>query len=166
MGALAPILQEYFTAYLMTQRAMSGATIRTYRDTWKLFLGFLSRTVHVPVHQLQTTDIDASRVLNFLEHLETGRGNTVATRNLRLAAIKSLMGFYATKASPEQLHIVAQRRRKHQARQRHLQQQTRQLALKLGLHKPQLGDTPPQQDRQRNRHHLQRHARKAHPSPS
>lgn len=108
MVALAPVLHEYFTAYLITQRAMSGATIRTYRDTWKLFLGFLSQTVHVPVHQLQTTDIDASRVLNFLEHLETGRGNTVATRNLRLAAIKSLMGFYATRASPEQLHIVAQ----------------------------------------------------------
>ena len=60
MVALAPVLQEYFTAYLITQRAMSGATIRTYRDTWKLFLGFLSQTVHVPVHQLQTTDIDAS----------------------------------------------------------------------------------------------------------
>ena len=64
-----------------------------------------------------------------------------------------------------QLHIVTQRRRKHQARQRHLKQQTRKLTLKLGLHKPQLGDTPPQQDRQRNRHHLQRHARKAHPLP-
>lgn len=107
MAALAPVLQEYFTAYLITQRAMSGATIRSYRDTWKLFLGFLSHTVHVPAHQLQITDIDAARVLAFLDHLQTQRGNGAATRNLRLAAIKSLMAFYATKA-PEALDIVAQ----------------------------------------------------------
>ena len=39
---LAPILQEFFTAHLVTQRAVSAATIRAYRDTWKLFLAFLS----------------------------------------------------------------------------------------------------------------------------
>ena len=39
---LATVLQEYFTAYRVTQRAMSDATIRTYRDTWRLFLRFLS----------------------------------------------------------------------------------------------------------------------------
>lgn len=107
MAALAPILQEYFTAYLVTQRAMSGATIRAYRDTWKLFLGFLSQTAHVPVFQLQVTDIDAASVLAFLDHLETQRGNSVSTRNLRLAAIKSVMAFYATKA-PDRLDTVAQ----------------------------------------------------------
>jgi hypothetical protein len=31
---LAPILQEFFTAHLVTQRAVSAATIRAYRDTW------------------------------------------------------------------------------------------------------------------------------------
>ena len=107
MTSLAPILQEYFTAYLVTQRAMSEATIRTYRDTWKLFLGFLSRTADTPVFQLKVTDIDAARVLAFLDHLQTQRGNSVATRNLRLAAIKSVMAFYATK-DPERLDTVAQ----------------------------------------------------------
>ncbi len=107
MTSLAPILQEYFTAYLVTQRAMSDATIRTYRDTWKLFLGFLSQTAHTPVFQLKVTDIDAACVLAFLDHLETQRGNSVATRNLRLAAIKSAMAFYATK-DPERLDTVAQ----------------------------------------------------------
>lgn len=107
MTSLAPILQEYFTAYLVTQRAMSSATIRTYRDTWKLFLGFLSRTAHVPAHQLTISDIDAASVLAFLDHLETQRRNGVATRNLRLAAIKSVMAFHATSA-PEQLDTVAQ----------------------------------------------------------
>lgn len=104
---LAPILQEYFTSYLVTQRAMSAATIRTYRDTWKLFLGFLSQTAHTPVFQLQVTDINAASVLVFLDHLEIQRGNSAATRNLRLAAIKSVMAFYATK-DPARLDTVAQ----------------------------------------------------------
>jgi integrase/recombinase XerD len=106
-SSLAPILQEYFTAYLVTQRAMSDATIRTYRDTWKLFLGFLSQTTRTPAFQLSVTDIDPARVLAFLDHLETHRGNSVATRNLRLAAIKSAMAFYATR-DPDRLDTVAQ----------------------------------------------------------
>lgn len=107
MVALAPILQEYFTAYLVTQRAMSAATIRTYRDTWTLFLRFMSDTTGTPAHQLRLSDIDAAGVLTFLDHLETRRSNGVATRNLRLAAIKSVMAFYATKA-PERLDTIAQ----------------------------------------------------------
>lgn len=104
---LAPVLQEYFTAYLVTQRAMSDATIRTYRDTWALFLAFLSDTLQTPAFQLNITDIDAARVLAFLDQLETRRGNSVSTRNLRLAGIKSTMAFYATK-DPERLNTVAQ----------------------------------------------------------
>lgn len=107
MVALAPVLQEYFTEYLVTQRAMSAATIRTYRDTWTLFLGFLSEATSTPAHQLSISDIDATGVLAFLDHLETRRGNGVATRNLRLAAIKSVMTFHATKA-PERLDTIAQ----------------------------------------------------------
>ena len=56
MSPLAPILQEYFTAYLVTQRAMSQATIRAYRDTWRLLLTFLSGIMQVPAHQLQLTE--------------------------------------------------------------------------------------------------------------
>lgn len=104
-GLLAPILQEYFTAYLVTQRAMSEATIRTYRDTWILFLRFLADAKHVNAHQLQIIDIDTTSVLAFLDHLEQRRGNSVGTRNVRLAAIKSVMAFYASRA-PELLDTV------------------------------------------------------------
>lgn len=106
MPLFAPILQEYFTAHLVAQRAMSPATIRTYRDTWRLFLIFLSDKTRVPAHRLETTHVDQAQVNAFLEHLEHERGNSVATRNLRLAAIKAMMAFQATKA-PEQLDTVA-----------------------------------------------------------
>lgn len=103
---LAPILQEFFTAHLVTQRAVSAATIRAYRDTWKLFLAFLSERNNVPAHKLGTNHVDATEVIAFLDYLENARGNGVATRNLRLAAIKATMAFQATKA-PELLDTIA-----------------------------------------------------------
>ena len=103
---LAPILQEFFTAHLVTQRAASAATIRAYRDTWKLFLAYLSDRENVPAHKLETTHVHATEVIAFLDHLENDRGNSVATRNLRLAAIKATMAFQATKA-PELLDTIA-----------------------------------------------------------
>jgi integrase/recombinase XerD len=106
MSPLAPILQEYFSDYAVSQRAMSGATIRAYRDTWKLFLTFLSGAVHVPAHQLQLAHTTPAQVVAFLEHLEQERGNVAATRNLRLAAIKSVLAFHAGR-SPEHLDTIA-----------------------------------------------------------
>jgi integrase/recombinase XerD len=106
MPALAPIIQAYFTAHLTTQRAMSPATIRAYRDTWRLLLIFLSSQVNVPAYRLDTAHLDPARVIAFLDHLEQDRGNCVATRNLRLAAIKGLVAFQATQ-TPDQLGTIA-----------------------------------------------------------
>src|SRR4029077_2633380 len=55
---------------------------------------------------LETTHVDATEVIAFLDYLEDDRGNSVATRNLRLAAIKATMAFQATKA-PERLDTIA-----------------------------------------------------------
>ena len=71
-----------------------------------MFLRFLAQARHVPAYQLAITDVDVDSVLAFLDHLETSRGNSAATRNLRLAAIKSVMAFHATKA-PEHLDTAA-----------------------------------------------------------
>lgn len=103
---LAPILQEFFTTYLCTQRAASPATTRAYRDTWRLLLVFLSDKEHIAAHKLDTSHLGAAQVIAFLDHLEQERGNSVATRNLRLAAIKATMAFQATKA-PELLNDIA-----------------------------------------------------------
>jgi integrase/recombinase XerD len=106
MSPLAPILQEYFTTYVVNQRAMSESTIRAYRDTWKLFLTYLSQVMNMPAHELQLTDTTPDHVVAFLEHLEHERGNSIATRNLRLVAVKSVMAFYASR-SPERLDTIA-----------------------------------------------------------
>lgn len=106
MTRLAPILQEYFTSYLSGQRAASPATISTYRDTWRLLLGFLADQTGRPAHSLGLTDIDEHQVMAFLDHLEQHRGNSIATRNLRLSGIKSVMAFQAPR-SPEHLDTIS-----------------------------------------------------------
>ena len=60
----------------------------------------------MPAHKLETNHVDATAVIAFLDYLEDDRGNSVATRNLRLAAIKATMAFQATKA-PELLDTIA-----------------------------------------------------------
>lgn len=106
MTALAPIMEAFFTDRLMTQQAASPHTIASYRDTFKLLLGYLhTRTGKLPA-RLDLADLDAAVIGDFLQHLENVRGNTAASRNTRLAAIHSLFG-YASLHAPEHAHLIS-----------------------------------------------------------
>ena len=95
MTALPPLLQAFFTDRLMTQYGASPHTIASYRDTFKLLLGFVHRQTGKLPDRLELADLDAATIGAFLQHLQTARGNGVATRNTRLAAIHSLFRFAA-----------------------------------------------------------------------
>ena len=83
----------FFTDKLLRQA--SPNTIAAYRDTCKLLLDFASRQARKQPCQLDIADLDAPLITAFLQHLETGRANTVTTRNARLAAIHSLFRYVA-----------------------------------------------------------------------
>jgi site-specific recombinase XerD len=100
MSALAPTLQAFFTERLIRQRHASGHTIAAYRDTWRMLLGYASTRTGLAPSALDIADLDATLIAGFLDHLETQRGNSVRTRNARLAAIHSLFR-YAALAHPE-----------------------------------------------------------------
>jgi site-specific recombinase XerD len=100
MTALAPTLQAFFTDRLMSQRQASRHTIAAYRDTFRLLLGFASEQTRTTPSALDVGDLDAPLIGTFLEHLEAKRGNSVRTRNARLAAIHSLFA-YAALRHPE-----------------------------------------------------------------
>ncbi|MFI6497889.1 tyrosine-type recombinase/integrase [Nonomuraea typhae] len=95
MTAFAPVLQSFFTDRLMSQRQASTHTIAAYRDTFRLLLGFAAiRTAKKP-SALDLADLDAPFIAAFLDHLEHERGNSIRTRNARLAAIHSLFNYAA-----------------------------------------------------------------------
>lgn len=95
MTALAPTLQTFFTDRLIRQRNASPHTITSYRDTWRLLLGFAAERTGRSPSELDIADLDAPLIAAFLDHLEHDRGNTIRTRNTRLAAIHSLFRFAA-----------------------------------------------------------------------
>lgn len=100
MSALAPTLQAFFTDRLVRQRNASPNTIAAYRDTLKLLLAFASKRLGREPSQLDIGELDATIIAAFLDHLEHDRGNSISTRNARLAAIHSLFR-YAAHRHPE-----------------------------------------------------------------
>jgi integrase/recombinase XerD len=100
VSVLAPTLQAFFTERLIDQRQVSPNTIAAYRDTLRLLLSFAAKQLHRQPSDLDLGDLDAGLIAAFLTHLETERGNSVKTRNARLAAIHSLYR-YAALRHPE-----------------------------------------------------------------
>ncbi|MDB0553589.1 site-specific integrase, partial [Ralstonia solanacearum] len=48
----AGLVQEFFTDYMIQQRAMSPRTVASYRDTFILLLRFAEERLNRPAHQL------------------------------------------------------------------------------------------------------------------
>jgi integrase/recombinase XerD len=102
---LGPMLRTYFCSYLISQRDLSPRTIRSYRDTFRLLLRFLQQKHGIQPDALCVDDMDASRMLAFLEDLEKSRRNCARSRNARLAAIRSFLR-HATAANPLLLPVA------------------------------------------------------------
>jgi len=85
------LLQSYFRDHLERVRGASPHTLRVYADALRLFFCFLGDYVGRPVSRLRLDDIRVDAVLAFLSHLETARGNSISTRNGRLAALHSFV---------------------------------------------------------------------------
>ena len=90
---LAALIERYFTVRLLRQRNVSANTIASYRDTFRLLFTFAQAQLRKPPSTLALDDLDAPFVSAFLADLETKRGASVKTRNLRLTAIRSFFRF-------------------------------------------------------------------------
>jgi hypothetical protein len=97
MSALAPTMQAFFTERLQGQRQASPNTIAAYRDTFRLLLTFTVDRLAKTASEIRVDDLDAELIASFLDHLERERANSTATRNARLAAIRSLFNYAALK---------------------------------------------------------------------
>ena len=86
---LPPHVQTFFTGRRINQLGASPNTVASYRDTFRLLLGFASNEIGRRPTDLLVEDIDAGLVGRFLDHLESGRNNSARSRNTRLTAIRS-----------------------------------------------------------------------------
>jgi site-specific recombinase XerD len=102
---LAPLLERFFTQRLMQQRQASPHTIGSYRDTFRQFLKFAEQKLRKPPSRLEFEEIDAPLIVAFLDDLETKRGISVRSRNLRLTAIHSFFRYAAYEAPDHSAQI-------------------------------------------------------------
>jgi len=93
--ALPTLLHGFFHTWLAEQRNASRHTILAYRDAWRLFLRFVAARAGRAVAKLTLNHLTATEVAAFLQHVETERGASIATRNCRLAALRSFFLFVA-----------------------------------------------------------------------
>ena len=93
--SFATLLQRFFAEHLTQHRSVSPRTIAAYRDTFRLLLLFAKQRIGKAPAAVALADLDAPFVLAFLDHLEAERGNGARTRNARLTAIRSVLGYAA-----------------------------------------------------------------------
>lgn len=101
----AGLVQEFFTDYMVQQRALSPRTVASYRDTFVLLLRFAEEKRQLPAHGVTMTDLSARFLADFLDHLEVQRYNSVQSRNVRLAAVRSFLKF-AARRDPANLGVI------------------------------------------------------------
>jgi site-specific recombinase XerD len=93
--SFASLVQQFFTEYLVKQRALSPRTIASYRDAMLLFLDFARKRLGKMPTAFNLADIGPDLILAFLDYLEQERHNSVRSRNLRLTALRAFLKFAA-----------------------------------------------------------------------
>jgi site-specific recombinase XerD len=93
-------VRRFLLEHLIQDRNLARNTQQSYRDTLRLLLPFTAERIRKRIDELELDDLSAANVRAFLQQLEDKRACSVATRNQRLAAIRSLASFIALQ-SPE-----------------------------------------------------------------
>ncbi|QDT62406.1 Tyrosine recombinase XerC [Stieleria bergensis] len=100
-------LSPYLTEYLPRQRNASANTVKSYRDTFSLFLKYFETTLGIAPEKLTLERCCPDSILGFLEYLETVRNCKSRTRNQRLAAIHAFFRYVQSEA-PDQIERCQQ----------------------------------------------------------
>lgn len=105
--SFAALVQAFFAEHLQQQRALSLRTVAAYRDAFVLFLDFAKSRLRKQPTAIRLREITPTLILAFLDHLEHERGNSVRSRNARLAALRAFLKF-AGRRDLDALHVVEQ----------------------------------------------------------
>ena len=90
---LAANLGAFFHDHLQRARGLSPHTLRAYGQAFRLYLTFLAGLRGRSVDRLKMVDLDAESVAAFVAHIQGDRGNSAATCNARLAALRTFFRY-------------------------------------------------------------------------
>ena len=108
MNPIASHITAFLQQRLPVERGASDNTCESYAYAFKLLFEYAGNCLKVAPSGLHLEQLDAPLIVNFLDHLETERGNGANSRNIRLAAIKSFMHFmeYRVPTALEQISSI------------------------------------------------------------
>jgi len=83
LTSLAPHIEAFLREHLARHRGASQHTCDSYAYSFQSLFAFASQKLKVAPSALSLEQLDAALISTFLEHLETNRGNSAETRNIR-----------------------------------------------------------------------------------
>lgn len=97
------LVTTFFTSHLSAELGLSPNSIASYSDCMRLLINYTCERFGIASEAIDIQTINSELVLDFLDTIEKVRGNGPASRNQRLAAIKTFFHFLARHA-PELMH--------------------------------------------------------------
>lgn len=115
MTPIAPLITNFLREHMPIEQGCSPRTCETYAHAFRLLFVFASQRLGIKPSQISFEQIDAPLILDFLAHLEQQRGNSAATRNGRLAAVKAFIRYVEFRvpsalAQAQQIHAIPNKR--------------------------------------------------------
>ena len=92
------VLADFFTEHMPNTKGFSENTIISYQYAFQLLFGFLDKVKRLTPEKVTFESLTADTIEEFLAYIETERGCSVKTRNLRRAAIKAFAKYAAKKS--------------------------------------------------------------------
>ena len=87
------LLSNFLLNELPIVHNQSKNTITSYRDTYIQLIKFMIDVKKVKSNKIQVEDLTNEVIIDFLNWIEKEKGNSISTRNQRLAAIHSLFQY-------------------------------------------------------------------------
>lgn len=87
------LLNDFIEEYMPVAAGLSENTIRLYKTSFRLLMIFFYEMRDIDAERITFHDLDYETIQSFLDWLETERKCSVATRNIRLAALSSFASY-------------------------------------------------------------------------
>lgn len=87
------LLEQFFTEYMPLSSGLSPNTVRSYKHSFRLLFQYVYQTEKKEAGEILFRDLNFETVDGFLKWIETERGCSISTRNLRLSALASFAAY-------------------------------------------------------------------------
>jgi len=92
-------IRDFLLTYLPKQRVCSNHTVTAYRRALNQFISFLSWKKGCDLSEIGFDDLTRCNVLDFLDENQSSNGNSPATRNAKLYALRAFAKYAGTISS-------------------------------------------------------------------